>query len=93
MKKVLKSLTFAILSSIAVTGFAESGHDANMNHGSHDAMQAQPKMFLEKSEIDGHTVGGAQGDHGLAKFPPMQILRAQSELLTEGFLRGGAQAS
>ncbi len=54
MKTVLKSLTFAILSSIAAVGYAEMGH--TMDHSSHDAMASQPKMFLEKTQIDGYTV-------------------------------------
>lgn len=56
MKTVLKSLAFAVLSSLATTGFAQSGHNAAMDHASHDSMQTQPKMFLEKSDIDGHSV-------------------------------------
>ncbi|MBL3527152.1 MAG: hypothetical protein JMN27_11125 [gamma proteobacterium endosymbiont of Lamellibrachia anaximandri] len=54
MKTVLKSLTFAILSSLAAVSYAEMNH--TMDHSSHDAMAAQPKMFMEKTQIDGYTV-------------------------------------
>ncbi len=57
MKKVLKSLTFAILSGVAVAGYAEMSHNHTaMDHSSHGNMAAQPKMFLEKTQIDGHSV-------------------------------------
>lgn len=57
MKISLKSLIFIILSSITAIGYAEKKHDhASMDHSTHDTMAAQPKMFLEKTQIDGHSV-------------------------------------
>ena len=57
MKTVLNSLTFAILCGVTTAGHAEMPHNhAPMDHSSHETMAAQPKMFLEKTQIDGHTV-------------------------------------
>ncbi len=57
MKTVLKSLTFAILSGAAAASYAGMDHNQTpMDQGSHDTMAAQSKMFLEKTQIDGHTV-------------------------------------
>ncbi|MCU7937458.1 MAG: hypothetical protein KZQ99_21815 [Candidatus Thiodiazotropha sp. (ex Dulcina madagascariensis)] len=57
MKKVIKNLTFTLLSGVAIAGYAEMDHNHTpMDHSNLDTMASQPKMFLEKKQIDGHTV-------------------------------------
>ncbi|MCU7876501.1 MAG: hypothetical protein KZQ84_06785 [Candidatus Thiodiazotropha sp. (ex Lucinoma borealis)] len=57
MNTITKNLTFVILSSVAIAGYAEMDHNHDaMDHSNHNTMAAQSKMFLEKMEIDGHTV-------------------------------------
>jgi len=63
MKKVLKSLTFTLLSGVAVASHA--GMNPSMGamnpcgqgaKGDMEAMSGQSKMFLKKTQIDGYTV-------------------------------------